>query len=94
MLCFCWGGTIADGTIRYERLTLKAEALREELHTQVEKMLNDVIRFKVNVQEGIEGFDAFVVGELESELGGQDECEAEAEAEREEGEQKEEARDE
>ena len=55
--------------VRYERLTLKAEALREELHTQVEKMLNDVIRFKVHVQENIEGLDGFVLGELETELG-------------------------
>jgi hypothetical protein len=32
-------------------------------------MLNDVIRFKVHVQENIEGLDSFVLGELETELG-------------------------
>ncbi|KAB8338725.1 hypothetical protein FH972_021670 [Carpinus fangiana] len=32
--------------IEYEQLTIKAAALREELHTEVERMLNDIIKFK------------------------------------------------
>jgi kinetochore protein NDC80 len=56
--------------IEYEQLTLRANALREELHTNVESMLNDVIRFKVHVQKGLEDYENFVVDEVEQELGG------------------------
>ncbi|KAJ5493260.1 kinetochore protein ndc80 [Penicillium diatomitis] len=57
--------------IEYEQLTLRANALREELHTNVETMLNDVIRFKVHVQKGLEDYESFVVDEVEQELGGE-----------------------
>ena len=57
--------------IEYEQLTLRANALREELHTNVESMLNDVIRFKVHVQKGLEDYESFVVDEVEQELGGE-----------------------
>lgn len=57
--------------IEYEQLTLRANALREELHTNVETMLNDVIRFKVHVQKGLEDYESFVVEEVEQELGGE-----------------------
>ena len=56
--------------IEYEQLTLRANALREEMHTNVESMLNDVIRFKVHVQKGLEDYESFVVDEVEQELGG------------------------
>lgn len=56
--------------IEYEQLTLRANSLREELHTNVENMLNDVIRFKVHVQKGLEDYESFVVDEVEQELGG------------------------
>jgi kinetochore protein NDC80 len=56
--------------IEFEQLTLRANALREELHTNVESMLNDVIRFKVHVQKGLEDYEGFVVDEVEQELGG------------------------
>ncbi|PYI34065.1 HEC/Ndc80p family protein [Aspergillus indologenus CBS 114.80] len=56
--------------IEYEQLTLRANSLREELHTNVESMLNDVIRFKVHVQKGLEDYESFVVDEVEQELGG------------------------
>ncbi|KAK9630737.1 kinetochore-associated Ndc80 complex subunit ndc80 [Aspergillus fumigatus] len=55
--------------IEYEQLTLRANALREELHTNVESMLNDVIRFKVHIQKGLEDYESFV-DEVEQELGG------------------------
>lgn len=55
--------------IEYEQLTIRANALREELHTNVESMLNDVIRFKVHVQKGLEDYESFVVDEMEQELG-------------------------
>ncbi|KAI9825612.1 MAG: kinetochore-associated Ndc80 complex subunit ndc80 [Thelocarpon impressellum] len=58
--------------LEYEQLTHRAAALREELHTEIERALNDVIRFKVHVQERIEDFDGFVVAEVEAELGNGD----------------------
>lgn len=57
--------------IEYEQLTIRANALREELHTNVESMLNDVIRFKVHIQKGLEDYESFVVDEMEQELGGE-----------------------
>ncbi|RFU35356.1 hypothetical protein B7463_g989, partial [Scytalidium lignicola] len=59
--------------IEYEQLTLRANALREELHTEVERMLNDIIKFKVHVQKNLEDYEGFVVDEVEKELGGDDE---------------------
>jgi kinetochore protein NDC80 len=63
--------------IEYEQLTLRANSLREELHTNVETMLNDVIRFKVHVQKGLEDYESFVVDEVEQELGGEEAFEEE-----------------
>ncbi|KAG7286109.1 kinetochore-associated Ndc80 complex subunit ndc80 [Staphylotrichum longicolle] len=55
--------------IEYEQLTLRANALREELHTETMRMLNDVIKFKMHVQKGLEEYESFVADELEKELG-------------------------
>ncbi|KAK0708217.1 HEC/Ndc80p family-domain-containing protein [Lasiosphaeris hirsuta] len=55
--------------IEYEQLTLKANALREELHTETMRMLNDVIKFKMHVQKNLEEYETFVADELEKELG-------------------------
>ena len=66
----------ANGS-RYEQLTLKADALREELHTEVERMLNDIIKFKVHIQKSLEDYEGFVVEEAEQELAGEDEMEDE-----------------
>ncbi|RYO77243.1 hypothetical protein DL766_008462 [Monosporascus sp. MC13-8B] len=55
--------------IEYEQLTLRANALREELHTEIEKMLNDTIKFKVHIQKNLEDYEGFVADELEKELG-------------------------
>jgi kinetochore protein NDC80 len=54
--------------LEHEQLLLTANALREELHTGIESMLNDVIRFKVHVQKGLEDYETFVVEEVEQEL--------------------------
>lgn len=62
--------------LEYEQLTINAAALREELHTEVEKMLNDVIRFKVHIQKGLEEYEDFVVTECERELAEGEELEA------------------
>lgn len=64
---------ITNSFFRYEQLTLKANALREELHTEIEKMLNDIIKFKVHIQKNLEDYEGFVVDEVEQELGGDDE---------------------
>ena len=61
---------------RYEQLTLKANALREELHTEVERMLNDIIKFKVHVQKSLEDYEGFVVEEAEQELAADGEMDA------------------
>jgi kinetochore protein NDC80 len=58
---------------RYEQLTLRANTLREELHTEIERMLNDIIKFKVHIQKNLEDYEGFVSDEVEQELGGDDE---------------------
>jgi len=52
---------------RYEQLTISAASLREELHTEVEKILNDVIKFKIHVQSRLEEYEVFVADEVERE---------------------------
>lgn len=52
---------------QYDQLQVKANSLREELHTEVEKMLTDVINFKVHVQKGLESYEQFVAEEVERE---------------------------
>ncbi|KAI9882675.1 MAG: hypothetical protein M1823_005580 [Watsoniomyces obsoletus] len=54
--------------IEYEQLTLRANSLREELHTEIERILNDVIKFKVHIQKSLEDYEGFVVDEVELEL--------------------------
>jgi kinetochore protein NDC80 len=53
---------------RYERLVLRSSALREELHRNVDRMLNDVVSFKISVQRKLDNYEGFVAGELEREL--------------------------
>ena len=64
-----WGFTNWVVCVRYEQLTLRANALREELHTETMRMLNDVIKFKMHVQKSLEEYESFVADELEKELG-------------------------
>jgi kinetochore protein NDC80 len=49
-------------------LTLRANSLREELHTEIDKILNDVIKFKVHVQQNLENYEGFVDQEVKAEL--------------------------
>lgn len=53
--------------LEYEQLTIRGAALREELHTEVERMLNDVIRFKVHIQKSLEDYELFAADEVERE---------------------------
>jgi kinetochore protein NDC80 len=57
---------------RYEQLVLRANSLREELHTEIDRMLNDVIKFKIHVQKNLDDYEGFVTEELEGELGADD----------------------
>ena len=59
--------TDTDDRNRYEQLTLRSSALREELHTELERMLNDVIKFKIHVQGSLEAYEEFVAQEVEKE---------------------------
>lgn len=54
--------------LEYEQLMIRAAALREELHTEIERMLNDIIRFKVHIQKSLEDYEVFVAEEVEREL--------------------------
>ncbi|POR37361.1 Putative kinetochore protein NDC80 [Tolypocladium paradoxum] len=56
-------------TIEYEQLVLRASSLREELHTEIDRILNDVIKFKIHVQKNLDDYEGFVADELEKELG-------------------------
>jgi kinetochore protein NDC80 len=64
---------------RYEQLTLKASALREEMHTEIERMLNDIIKFKVHVQKSLEDYEQFVADQVENEYEEQEQGERETE---------------
>lgn len=52
---------------RYEQLTLRSSSVREELHTELERMLNDIIKFKIHVQGSLEAYEDFVAQEVERE---------------------------
>ncbi|KAL2214616.1 hypothetical protein CC79DRAFT_1283923 [Sarocladium strictum] len=56
-------------TIEHEQLTLRTNALREELHTEIDKMLNEVIKFKIHIQKNLDDYESFVTDEVEEELG-------------------------
>lgn len=38
------------------------------MHTEIEKILNDVIKFKVHVQQNLENYEGFVDQEVKAEL--------------------------
>ncbi|CAN8097957.1 unnamed protein product [Discula destructiva] len=64
--------------IEYEQLTIRANALRDELHTEITRMLNDTIKFKMHVQKGLEDYESFVADEMQKEFDqGEDEDEDE-----------------
>ena len=57
---------------RYEQLTLRANSLREELHTEIERMLDDIVRFKLHVQRSLEEYEQFIADEVEKSCEEQD----------------------
>jgi kinetochore protein NDC80 len=50
---------------RYEQLQLRANSLREELHTEIERMIDDIVRFKLHVQKNLEDYEQFIADEVE-----------------------------
>lgn len=50
---------------RYEQLQVRANSLREELHTEIERMLDDIVRFKLHVQRSLEEYEQFIADEVE-----------------------------
>jgi len=67
--------------IEYEQLQLRANALREELHTEIERMLDDIVRFKLHVQKSLEEYEQFIADEVERSCEEQDALAEEGEAE-------------
>lgn len=61
-------GSRANAKNRYEQLTVRANALREELHTEIDRILHDTIKFKIHVQTNLSDYENFVADELEKEL--------------------------
>ena len=53
-------------------MVVRANALREELHTEIDRILNDVIKFKIHVQKNLDDYEGFVADELEKELGSEE----------------------
>lgn len=58
--------------VAWEAMREEASRVREELHGGIERCLEDVIRFKVHVQKGLEEFEGWVGEEVEVELLGDD----------------------
>lgn len=56
-------------SIEYQQLVLRANSLREELHTEIDRILNDVIKFKIYILKNLDDYEHFVTDELERELG-------------------------
>ena len=52
---------------RYEQLTLRSGELREELHTELEKIIQYIINFKLHIQGSLENYEEFVAAECERE---------------------------
>lgn len=54
--------------VAWESMREEAARVREDLHSGIERCLEDVIRFKVHVQKGLEEFEGWVGEEVEAEL--------------------------
>ncbi|EME88699.1 uncharacterized protein MYCFIDRAFT_71981 [Pseudocercospora fijiensis CIRAD86] len=62
--------------LEYEQLTFRAAELREELHTELERMIKYVVDFKIHIQQKLEEYEDFVAVELEHEFKEAEEAEA------------------
>lgn len=59
-------------TIEWDQLQHATDALRQELHGEVERALNDIIKFKVHIQEGLVEFEKRLEEEVRGAIGGFD----------------------
>ena len=59
-------------TIEWDQLQHAVDALRQELHGEVERALNDIIKFKVHIQEGLGEFEKRLEEEVRGATGGLD----------------------
>lgn len=50
---------------------LHASSLREKLHAEIDRMLNDVITFKIHVQQDLDEYEGLVADEVEQQLRGE-----------------------
>lgn len=62
------GHTKANNDDRYEQLKLRADVLREELHTETDKMIQEIIKFKLHVQNGLVGYEEVLAEEVDKEF--------------------------
>ncbi|EKG19825.1 Kinetochore protein Ndc80 [Macrophomina phaseolina MS6] len=53
--------------IEYEQMTHRATEIREQLHTEVERMLSDVVKWKINLQTQLENYEEFVQQSVDQE---------------------------
>lgn len=62
-------GREMEAGVAWDNMVSEAERVREELHGGVERILEDVIRFKLHVKGGLEVFEGWVGEEVEAEEG-------------------------
>lgn len=48
-------------------MTHRATEIREQLHTEVERMLSDVVKWKINLQTQLENYEEFVQQSVDQE---------------------------
>lgn len=58
--------------LRFEQLTHHTTTLRHELRNEIERILQESVKFKMHIQKGLEDYEGFVVEEVEAELGNED----------------------
>ena len=54
--------------LAWEGMKTEADRVREEVHGGVERILEDVVKFKLHIKEGLEVFEGWVGEEVEGEL--------------------------
>lgn len=62
-------GREMEAGVAWDNMVSEAERVREELHSGVERILEDVVRFKLHVKSGLEVFEGWVGEEVEAEEG-------------------------
>lgn len=55
--------------IEYDQLKHAVGAQREKLHSEVEKIINDIVNFKVHIQKSLEDYEDLTARERDEALG-------------------------